>query len=289
MTQVAPGWYDDGTGRLRWWDGAAWSGDVLDPAGAAPAATAPVDAVPRAAEEFPWMREAAERERTATVGTGAIATATVAAPADPIRSLQIDGAVSAGASAAADYGLERGAEHGVDPVVAWARQQAAAQQAAVQPEPPAAINEAPRRRRRVWPWIAGGAVLLVGAGAAAIAVVQLAGDPVDPSAASVVVAYNDLWAGGECASTGAVGTSAFIADLGWDDCALLADSQRTFLQSYEDYRVTVEETVVQGGVAWVDTSERYTVPGSEEERVDEYRYELVRDGDGWLIDALSAR
>lgn len=23
-TQPSPGWYDDGTGRQRWWDGSAW-------------------------------------------------------------------------------------------------------------------------------------------------------------------------------------------------------------------------------------------------------------------------
>ena len=216
------------------------------------------------------MREAAERERLAAAGTGAVATATAA---DPIRSLPVD----------------RSAEE-VDPVVAWARQRAEAQTTAAEVvEPRGVIVEEPRRRRRALPWVLGGAVVLAGAGGAVVAIVNAPGGAVDASAAAVVEAYNDLWAGGSCDSTGSVGTSAFIADLGWDDCALLADSQRTFLQSYEDYRVTVEETVVQGGIAWVDTSERYTAPGSDEEQVDAYRYELVRDGDGWLIDSLSAR
>ncbi len=237
MTQAAPGWYDDGTGRLRWWDGAAWSGDVLDPT-------------------------------------------TVAAPADPIRSLRVDRH-----------------DDGIDPVVAWARQQAAAQDAAARqaaepgttPEP-ATLRVRPRRR--ALPWVLGGvlgAVVLAGAGGAALAIGGAAGDPVDPGAASVVEAYNELWAGGACDTAGAVGTAAFLADLGWDDCALLADSQRTFLQGYEDYRVTVEETSVRGGTAWVDTSERYRVPGDEAERTDAYRYELVREGDAWLIDSIGAR
>lgn len=264
MTQAAPGWYDDGTGRVRWWDGAAWSGDVLDPA-TVPAADEP--------EEFPWMREAAERERVAARTAAGTA---VAAPVDPIRSLRVDRD-----------------DDGVDPVVAWARQQAAAQEAAAQPvAAPEPVALRARPRRRALPWVLGGvlgAVVLAGAGGAALAIGGAVGDAVDPGAASAVEAYNELWAGGACDTTGAVGTAAFIADLGWDDCALLADSQRSFLQSYEDYRVTVEETSVQGGIAWVDTSERYRVPGDEEERIDQYRYELVREGDAWLIDSISAR
>lgn len=30
MTDIAPGWYDDGSGVHRWWDGTRWGGDVAD-------------------------------------------------------------------------------------------------------------------------------------------------------------------------------------------------------------------------------------------------------------------
>lgn len=33
-TSPAPGWYDDGTGRRRWWDGSAWQ--MYEPEPAAP-------------------------------------------------------------------------------------------------------------------------------------------------------------------------------------------------------------------------------------------------------------
>lgn len=29
-TDAAPGWYDDGTGRQRWWDGARWTEEFID-------------------------------------------------------------------------------------------------------------------------------------------------------------------------------------------------------------------------------------------------------------------
>lgn len=30
MTQAAPGWYDDGTGKQRWWDGSRWTEQYID-------------------------------------------------------------------------------------------------------------------------------------------------------------------------------------------------------------------------------------------------------------------
>lgn len=37
MTNAAPGWYDDGAGRQRWWDGEQWTEQYQDAAPAAPA------------------------------------------------------------------------------------------------------------------------------------------------------------------------------------------------------------------------------------------------------------
>jgi hypothetical protein len=37
MTSMSPGWYDDGHGALRWWDGSAWTEHVANPDPAADA------------------------------------------------------------------------------------------------------------------------------------------------------------------------------------------------------------------------------------------------------------
>ncbi|MGA7147103.1 MAG: DUF2510 domain-containing protein, partial [Microbacterium sp.] len=31
MATTPPGWYDDGHGALRWWDGAGWTAHVVAP------------------------------------------------------------------------------------------------------------------------------------------------------------------------------------------------------------------------------------------------------------------
>lgn len=38
---TAAGWYDDGSGRQRWWDGSAWTDRFQDPAGAGSVVPAP--------------------------------------------------------------------------------------------------------------------------------------------------------------------------------------------------------------------------------------------------------
>ncbi|BDV31536.1 DUF2510 domain-containing protein [Microbacterium terricola] len=54
MTTTPPGWYDDGHGALRWWDGAQWTEHVAEPdAAPAPAQEAPAAQAPAPAPEQP--------------------------------------------------------------------------------------------------------------------------------------------------------------------------------------------------------------------------------------------
>lgn len=48
MSEITPGWYDDGSGQLRWWDGTAWTEHVSTPATPAPPTPAPTAPAPTA-------------------------------------------------------------------------------------------------------------------------------------------------------------------------------------------------------------------------------------------------
>lgn len=54
MTTTPPGWYDDGQGALRWWDGTQWTDNVRA------ADAAPADAAPAAATEAELSEEAVQ-------------------------------------------------------------------------------------------------------------------------------------------------------------------------------------------------------------------------------------
>ena len=68
MAMKPPGWYDDGRGALRWWDGAQWTEHVQTPD--------PETAVDPLIEPAPTLESAAERD------AGTPATATPVAPGE---------------------------------------------------------------------------------------------------------------------------------------------------------------------------------------------------------------
>ncbi|WP_022904916.1 MULTISPECIES: DUF2510 domain-containing protein [unclassified Curtobacterium] len=45
MTNAQAGWYDDGSGTMRWWDGSAWTEQVQQPAAPAPGIGGMIDRI----------------------------------------------------------------------------------------------------------------------------------------------------------------------------------------------------------------------------------------------------
>ena len=60
MTTTPSGWYDDGHGTMRWWDGAQWTEQVAAPTSAVTGTAVTETAVPREAEQARMYPGAAE-------------------------------------------------------------------------------------------------------------------------------------------------------------------------------------------------------------------------------------
>jgi len=200
MTDLPEGWYDDGSGRLRWWTGLAWSEQVQTVQGAA----------------------------------------TLVAPAAPAA-------------------------------------------AAV---PPAAPKRMPK-----WPFVLGGAILLlviVGIGGVvliAFSITNLMTAPGTPGAA--VTAFNQAIENDDCDLFTAVTSDEFRLDSGIDDCADFSEGVASAREAGEIRTVTVIGFSSRNSDATVNTREalRVEVGEDDDEVVRHYTMRAV-DGD-WQVTGIT--
>jgi len=295
VTTTPPGWYDDGHGAMRWWDGTQWTEHVAQP-DPEPSPDAPTEAEIVAASEAGVVPGAVEAhlDPADTAATGAPvpaatpdhqAYASAGAPA-PSATAQAGPYAAPGqpsGAPGADYGAL-----GFGPDVP-----AGAFVAATEP-----------RKSKLWIlWLVLGVVLLGIVIAAAVLIPLLlmsaatsgnaGGSDDERAAVAAVESYDQAWQEADCDAFVSSTTEEFRTASGFVDCeTFLADAQR-FDDNFEDYELVVDDVVTEGDQILVTTTESYVALVDESgEPIDPqpgstvYHYTVVSSDAGWVIDDL---
>lgn len=307
-SSTPPGWYDDGHGALRWWDGEQWTehthplpqpdgnpsaGEASSPAEAPvvteaslvesqqPTASAdtatPTDALPPVPQAPTGPAPVFEEDRSAHPATASV-------PAHPGPVPPHPGPVPPHPGSAPPYAGASPAQHGT--------------------------ADAPQRKSKLWiVFVVLGALLLGLIILAAVFIPRFVADLLDPTggrpgdggiaqdadmraAEQIVADYDDAWDDIDCTAYQATLTPAYLTAYGYADCADFDQAATVFNESVDDYEVNVISSTREGDTIYVETVESFVqvldeaglplenpVPGSFS-----YSYTLVSDGSGWLID-----
>lgn len=319
MTTTPAGWYDDGRGALRWWDGAQWTDHVQTPAGvgedagtgaaiadaATPAAGSPESTEQPSATEPPFVDitadEPMERGEVSAVPVSgnrgaADQEAAVAASGPPVREADIDPAVALGFAAAPS----------ASPSYEVYRVPAAELANGAYPAgyPGTATQEPPKKRSLWWIWlVAGGAAIVLLIVLAVVLIPALIRGLTGPAgissadedlAVAVVEDYDQAWQTIDCELLNSTTTPNFREYYDLADCGTFEDAATQNAANLTGYTVTVTgvEADDDAGTVIVETDEKYNSrldengvdTGTETSYTDEYAYLLVLTDDGWRID-----
>lgn len=274
---MPPGWYDDGRGALRWWDGAQWTEHVQTPD------AEPEESADESVEEL------------------------LAPAAQPAPTLESASASAAGTPAAFDDTVpDGGYPASVPPGYPGGFPGGSAPSGAF-------ISATEPKKSKLWIlWVVLGVAML---GIVILVAVFIpivigmfgsvagggsSGAENDDQAAAVaaVEMYDEAWATGDCDKFLASTTESFRVDSEIPDCESFTAASQGFVDSVENYELTVRSVENDSDEQiTVITSETYTSTVDDEGNPtdqgtayeDSYAYILVPAGDGWVIDqALDA-
>lgn len=300
MATTPPGWYDDGHGALRWWDGAQWTEHVATPDPEVEGATAPTEA------DIVAAHEAASAEPV-PVDPASVDPVTVAARADAAtEAADVDAATALGFGMPPAAGSPASPPYSADPAQGaypggypGADASAGAFVAATEP-----------RKSKLWIlWVVLGVFMLGIVIAAAIVIPLLflnlaAGGsgpegvapsgPDEEAAVAAVQLYDDAWQNVDCEAFVASTSEDFRAGSGLEECTAFQETASTFAAGVDDYVVTVTDIESDDGAIVVSTTETYNALldddgaplDSPQAQQVEYEYTVIDvDGD-WVIDFL---
>ncbi|WP_019179522.1 DUF2510 domain-containing protein [Microbacterium yannicii] len=292
MTTTPPGWYDDGHGAMRWWDGSQWTEHVAAPD--AETTDAPSEAEIVAASEGGAAPDPVAND----LYPAAVPAAGVPSPA---------GALDYQAYSAADPAAALFQVQGADP----AQSPAAVPGAGTSGQPEADASggaftaATDGRRSKLWIlWLVLGMVLLGIVIAAAVLIplsfLNAAGNggassADEEAAVAAVEQYDQAWQNADCEAFNAATTENFRTEAGFTDCAAFEAEAQAFDTNFDDYQVNIDEIESDGDVISVTTTESYIAliddTGAPIETGEAgstiYHYTLVPADDGWAIDVLT--
>ncbi|QIG39799.1 DUF2510 domain-containing protein [Microbacterium sp. 4R-513] len=269
MSSTPPGWYDDGHGARRWWDGARWTEQTQ---------TQTPDAVTDAASPVaPAGPDPVHQPEAPAAVYPLAAGGSVYPPAagDPVFPTEPGGPV---------YPPEAGGPYGPGPY---------------------AESQPAQKRSKLWiVWVVIGVVVL-GLVITAIVVIPMllssvfaAGGGIKPgnddeqAAVDAVQLYDDAWSEVDCDKFFAATTESFRAQIGLAECDSFEGEAQGFSESTDEYEIAVTDISRDGGTITVATTETYlsltddeNQPLATREPAEvHYEYYVVADGDHWAID-----
>ena len=296
MTTTPPGWYDDGHGAMRWWDGSQWTEHVAAPD--AETTDAPSEAEIVAASEA----GAVPSPVAADLDPATAAAAGVPSPA---------GAPGYQAYSGADPAAALFQVQGTDPAPgsATAEGSATAAQPGTDASGGAFTAATDGRKSKLWIlWLVLGMVLLGIVIAAAVLIPLFFlnaasgnGGNAGPSGAdeeaavAAVEQYDQAWQTADCDAFNEATTQKFRDEAGFTDCPAFETEAQAFDTNFDEYEVEVDEIESDGDVIMVTTTESYLAliddTGATIETPEPgatiYHYTLVPADGGWAIDVLT--
>ena len=300
MATTPPGWYDDGRGALRWWDGAQWTEHVQTPD--------PEPAVEPVAEPAYTPDDTVTDAEAPAASPDESMSALLAPDVQPAPTLDSAAAPDAATPAIASAELAPDSTYppSAPPGYPGGFPGGAAPSGAF-------ISATEPKKSKLWIlWVVIGVVLL---GLVILAAVLIplviglfgsvagggsSGADTDDQAAAVaaVELYDEAWGTADCDKFQAATTEDFRDVLQLPDCAAFTAASQGFIDTVENYELTVTSVANDSDEQiTVITSETYTSMFDEEGNPtdealpyeDKYAYTVVPAGDGWAInEALDA-